>query len=182
MNNSGVTKKRAYGHIAVIIILVLMLAATTYALILSLVSADGNIFETGQVEIELNGGQTVFDGSDVNIAPGLSTEKSFTLENKGTADIYYRIYMENISGALQEVLTFEIYDQDKLLFSGKPKDLTKDSPCTSDTPLAPGEIKTLKAVVKMSEDADNTYQNGDITFDITVDAVQAKNNSNKVFD
>lgn len=182
MSKSTITKKKAYGHILIISILSLMLIVTTYALVLSLVSVDGNLFETGRIEIELNGGKTVFDGSDINLAPGISTEKSFTIQNTGTADVYYRIYLENVAGPLQEVLEFKIYDNDKLLYSGAAKDLNKNTPCIGDRSLEVGQTHTLKAVVTMSEQADNNYQLQEITFDITADAIQVKNNSQKVFE
>lgn len=48
-------------------------------------------------------------------------------------------------------------------------------------PLAAGETRTLTAVVKMREEAGNAYQNGGMTFDMTVDAVQVRNNPDRAF-
>ena len=159
-----------------------MLAITTYALISAIVGVDGNIFETGTVDIELNGGKPVFDGSDMNIEPGYSAKKDFTVENKGTADVYYRLYLENVSGSLTDSLSFEIYDGDVLLFSGSAGEFTRETPCINSKVLEAGGTDTLTAVVKMEESAGNTYQGGGITFDITADAVQAKNNQDISFE
>ena len=182
MDKTGKTGRKAVGSIAAIAALFLMLAATTYALVASFVSVEDNLFETGKVQIELNGGKTVFDGSDMNIEPGHSLVRDFTVENTGSADIHYRLYLENVEGALQEVLTFSVYDGDKLLFTGKAKDFSKQSPCISETPLAVGETRTLTAVVKMDEAAGNAYQTAGITFDMTAETVQAKNNPDKAFE
>ena len=118
----------------------------------------------------------------MNIEPGHSLVRDFTVENIGSADIHYRLYLENVEGALQEVLTFSVYDGDKLLFTGKAKDFSKQSPCISETPLAVGETRTLTAVVKMDEAAGNAYQTAGITFDMTAETVQAKNNPDKAFE
>ena len=179
---SNQTKKRAVTSIIAIIVLVCMLVVTTYALIASFVSVDNNLFQTERVEIELNGGKTVFDRTDMNIEPGHALVRDFTVENKGTADVHIRLYLENVQGPLQEVLSFAIYDGDKLLFRGPAKELTKDSPCVSDSPLLVGESRTLTAVVTMDTSAGNAYQSGGITFDMTADAVQSRNNPDKSFE
>ena len=182
MRKRSSTEKKAYGSIAAVIILFTMLAITTYALISAIVGVDGNVFNTGTVEIELNGGKPVFDGSDMNIEPGYSAKKDFTVENKGTADVYYRLYLENVSGSLTDALNFEIYDGDRLIFSGSADELSRETPCINSEVLKAGGTDTLTAVVKMKESAGNTYQNGGITFDITADAVQAKNNQDISFE
>lgn len=180
--NQSRTKKKAVSSLIAIAVLFVMLVLTTYALVSSFVSVDHNLFQTGTVKIELNGGKTVFDGSDMNIEPGHTLVRDFTVENKGSAEVYVRLYLENVQGALQEVLTFSVYDGDKLLFTGKAKDFSKNTPCISETPLAVGETRTLTAVVKMDESAGNAYQTAGITFDITAEAVQAKNNPDRLFE
>ena len=175
-------KRKAVSSLIVIAVLFCMLALTTYALVSSFVSVKDNLFQTGTVKIELNGGKTVFDCSDMNIEPGHTFVRDFTVENKGTAEVYVRLYLENIQGDLQEALSFSIYDGDKLMFSGSADKWTRESPCISDTPLAAGETRTLTAVVKMDETAGNAYQSGGITFDMTADAVQSKNNPDKSFE
>lgn len=182
MNRQNKTKKKAVGSIVTITVLFCMLAITTYALIFSLVSVDNNQFDMGRVKIELNGGQRIFDGSDLNIEPGYTIKRDFTVENKSTVDVYYRLYMENVTGSLQEVLTFEVYDGDELLFRGKADKFTKESICQGSEPLSVGETRTLTMLVKMDENAGNEYQNGGITFDMTADAVQVRNNPDKQFE
>lgn len=182
MSKPNKTRRKATASIVWVAILFCMLALTTFALVASFVSVDDNLFETAQVKIELNGGKTVFDGTDMNIEPGHSLVKNFTVENQGTAQVHVRLYLENVEGALQEALNFSIYDGDTLLFSGRATELTRENPCLTDTPLNVGETRTLTAVVKMDEAAGNAYQTGGITFDMTADAVQASNNPDKAFE
>ena len=181
MDKSKGTKKRIYISIAAAAVMFVMLAVTTYSLILSLLSVEDNLFETAQVQLELNNGQTVFNGDDMNIEPGHSIVRDFTVENKSTVEVYYRLYLENVSGPLRDTLTFEIYDGSTLLFSGRADDMTRESPCVDSNPLAAGEVRTLTAVVKMSESASSEYQTASVSFDISADAVQARNNPDRLF-
>lgn len=175
------TKKKATRNAIAITILVIMLVITTLALILSFVKVDKNDFETGTVKIGLNEGKVIFDGSDNNIEPNKTLVKNFTIENRGTADAHYRLYLENVNGPLQESLNFKIYDGEELLYNGSAKNLTKESPCMSNNILTIGENRKMTAVVNMDKDSGNEYQNGTMMFDITVDAVQSKNNPDKEF-
>ena len=181
MSSLKATKKKIRACITAIILLVAMLVITTSALIASFVSVEDSIFEMGVVKIDLNGGQTIFDGSDWNVEPGRSVKKDFTLRNNSTVDVYYRLYLENVTGSLQECLTFEIYDGDQKLYSGRASEMTKENPAICEDTMAAGETRTLTAVVKMDENAGNQYQNGNIFFDFTADAVQARNNPDKDF-
>lgn len=175
------TRRKATGSIIAIVALFCMLALTTYALVFSLVSVEDNLFETAKVDIELNGGKPVFDGSDLHVEPGHALVQDFTAENRSTVDVHVRLYLENVEGTLQEALTFAIYDGETQLFSGTAAELTRENPCMSGEPLAAGETRTLTAVVTMQEEAGNAYQNGGIIFDMTADAVQARNNPDKAF-
>ena len=168
--------------IAAIILLFILFAVTTYALIAPLVSVEDNLFETAQVKIELNSGNVIFDGvSAAELEPGRSVKRDFTLENKGTVEVYYRLYLENISGPMQDSLIFEIYEGNTLLFRGSAAALNRETPCQSGTPLAAGETRLLTAVIKMQEITGNQYKNGGFSFDMTADAVQVRNNPRQSF-
>ncbi len=174
-------KKKAAGSLILALILAAMLVVTSVALLFSMVSVDGNTFQMGRVKIELNDGQTIFNETSLVVEPGYSVVEDFTVENTGTADAYYRLYLENVSGSLKDILVFDLYDGDQLIFSGKASELTRQNPCSGDTVLTVGETRTLTAVVKMPEETSNAVQNGSIAFDLTVDAVQAKNNPDRLF-
>lgn len=181
-NNKENLKMEIAAGISVIAALTAMLSVTTYALNTASVLIEENSFQMGTVDISLNDGKKIFEGSDLKIEPGTSVKKDFTLKNDSTVDVYYRLYLENIAGSLKDRLIFQIYDGDEMLYSGLANDFTKDSPCVGDTALKAGEEKILTVVVKMQEDAGNEYQNSYISFDITADAVQVRNNPDKMFE
>lgn len=181
------TGVRLYTSIGVIVLLAVMLSATSYALIKSMVSVANNEFETGQVKIDLNGGAPVFDemeeGSHLNIEPGHTLKRDFYIENESTADAYVRLYMENVSGDLKDILIFNIFDEDgRAVFSGTASQLEQRDSCVSEEPLAAGEREVFTMTVRMPEGTGNIYQNGDLCFDMRADAVQARNNDGKEFE
>lgn len=176
------TEKQIWLRIAIIIVLCVMLVVTTYALTMPRVAVVDNLFETGAVKIDLNHGEVVFDGSDINLEPGYRLKKDFTVTNLGTTPIYYRLYLENVEGKLTHALIFQIYEGDILLYEGQANYFTKQNYCEGTTPLLIGETRTLTALVTMRTDAGNDYQGGGISFDMTAQAVQSKNNPNRVFD
>lgn len=180
MEKGSKTKKRAYKSIAWVLILAVMLAVTTYALILSMIGVKNNLFETGKVEIELNGGKKIFD--DTDIEPGKSIVKEFTVKNESSAEVYYRIYADKVEGSMSEALEIRIYDGEEEIYKGKIEEMDRKRACVGEEALKAGEEKKLKAIVKLSESAGNKYQNGEISFDIKADAVQARNNPGKTFE
>lgn len=82
MNRPDKMRRRVHRSIAAVVVLCGLLALTTYALVASLVSVEGHLFETAQVKIELNGGKVIFDAGDMNIEPGYSIRRNFTVENR----------------------------------------------------------------------------------------------------
>ena len=193
MKQKSNTKRKAYQSLIIIFILVVMLAATTYALALSFVSVDDNQFETGDVEIEINNGKAIFDDENLKIEPGYRLVKTFTVKNTGTADAYYRFYLENVEGSLQDSLIFSFYEGDvkdslagtnstvEPVLTGAAAELTKSDVAQGIGELKKGEEKTFTVLVKMKESAGNTYQGGYISFNLTAEAVQSRNNPNRGF-
>ena len=98
MDKGNQTKRRAWMSIAAVTVLFCMLAVTTYALVLSMVSAEDNIFSMGTVQIQINGGKTLFSGEDMNIEPGYSAKKDFTVDNPGCSS---RFMMERTCSTAQ---------------------------------------------------------------------------------
>lgn len=181
-NNKENLKMEIVAGFSVIAALTAMLSVTTYALSTASVLVEENYFQMGTVDISLNDGNKIFEGSDFKLEPGSSVKKDFTLKNESTVDVYYRLYLENVSGSLKDSVVFQIYDGDELLYSGLANEFTKESPCIGEAALKAGEEKLLTVVVKMQETAENEYQNSYISFDITADAVQIRNNPDKMFE
>ena len=59
MSNDSKTSKRLTGGIITVILLVICLCLTTFALVWTTVSVDNNLFHTAKVEINLNDSEPV---------------------------------------------------------------------------------------------------------------------------
>ena len=99
------TAKRLTGGIIAIIVLAVCLCITTFALVYASVSVENNLFHTGEVKINLNDGKPVIQEHEFIFEPGMTVKKDFFIKNDSTWDVYYRIYLDSVSGGLADVLT-----------------------------------------------------------------------------
>ena len=99
------TAKRLTGGIITIIVLAVCLCITTFALVYASVSVENNLFHTGEVKINLNDGKPVIQEHEFLFEPGMTVVKDFFVENDSTWDVYYRLYLDNVTGGLSDVLT-----------------------------------------------------------------------------
>ncbi len=182
MQKQTKTAKRLTASVALILLLGICLAVTTFALVYSMVSVEGNLFLTGTVQINLNDGKPVIKDSDFLFEPGMTVKKDFFVRNESTCDIYYRLYFQNVSGGLADVLEVKLCDGDKVLFAGTPAQLTKANAEAADVPLRINEIRELQLSFHFPEEAGNEAQGLFLNFDFAADAVQVKNNTNKEFE
>lgn len=181
MNNAKKTEKKFITGLITIILLIVLLAVTTFALVYSLVSEDNNLFQTGVIKINLNDGRPVIDESEFLFEPGMTVEKDFFIENQSTWDVYYKLYLNNIEGGLADILDVSIRNGSDVLFSGKASDLTKEQSGASDDILKLNERRDLTITFHFPENAGNSAQNLYLSFDLSADAVQTKNNPDKLF-
>lgn len=180
--NNSATSKKLTTSVITVIILAVCLCITTAALIWATVSEDNNLFQTGRVKINLNGGKPVIEEHEFLFEPGMTVEKAFFIENQSTWDVYYKLYFQDIEGGLADVLDVSIRDGDKILFSGKVSDLTKDKAGAADDILKLNERRNLTVSFHFPEEAGNAAQRLYLTFTMGADAVQTKNNPNRLFD
>lgn len=181
MERNNLSRKLAAG-ISILIILSICLCITTFALVFSILSVEGNIFSTGVVKINLNDGAPVIEENDFTFEPGATVVKEFFVENDSTCDVYYKIYFDNVDGELADVLEIAIYDGNEVLWVGKATTLTRSSVMAADKVLTMGEKRVLKVSFHYPEAAGNSTQNQVLRFDFCASAVQAANNPNKVFE
>lgn len=172
---------RMAGGIAVIVILMLCLGILTFALGYHIVTVEKNLFETGRVSINVNGGEPVIAEEEFLFEPGMTVVKNFYLENTGTCDVYYRLYFTNIEGELSNVLEVTVQDGDKILYSGIPSKL-KRSVDAADDLLKEGEKRELTVSFHMPEKLGSEIEGSETAFDLEVEAVQAVNNPDGLFD
>lgn len=182
MSNAKIAKKLT-GSIISVVILAICLCITTFALVWATVSVDNNLFHTGSVKINLNDGKPVIEEHEFLFEPGMTVKKDFFIENNSTWDVYYKLYFTNVEGGLADVLQITIKDGDNTLYSGTVAELTKENvTAASDDILKIGQRKTLTVYFHYPEERGNDTQNLTLSFDLCADAVQTKNNPNRLFD
>ena len=176
------TVKKLTGSVIAIVILSICLCITTFALVYSTVAVENNLFHTGTVKINLNDGKPVIEEHEFLFEPGMTVEKEFFIENQSTWDVYYKLYFQDIEGGLADVLEVAVRDGNKILFSGKMADMTKDKVGAADDILKLNERRNLTVSFHFPEETGNAAQRLYLTFTMGADAVQTKNNPNKLFD
>ena len=176
------TAKRLTGGIIAIVALAVCLCITTFALVYASVSVENNLFHTGKVKINLNDGKPVIREHEFIFEPGMTVKKDFFIENDSTWDVYYRIYLENVSGGLKDVLEITVKDGDRALYSGTASELTQQNVTAADDTLKIGQKRNLTVYFHFPEDKVNETQNLDLTFTMCTEATQTKNNPNRLFD
>ena len=176
------TAKRLTGGIIAIVALAVCLCITTFALVYASVSVENNLFHTGKVKINLNDGKPVIREHEFIFEPGMTVKKDFFIENDSSWDVYYRIYLENVSGGLKDVLEITVKDGDRALYSGTASELTQQNVTAADDTLKIGQKRNLTVYFHFPEDKGNETQNRDLTFTMCTEATQTKNNPNRLFD
>ena len=175
------TSKKLTGGIVLIIVLALCLAANTFALIYANVAVEGNLFTTGEVKIDLNGGAPVIREEEFLFEPGMTLKKDFYVKNDSTCDVYYRLYLDQVAGGLSSVLQVTILDGDKTLYSGTADTLVRQNAVAADDMLKIGQRRDLTIVFHYPETAGNATQGLDLTFTLCAEATQVRNNPDKQF-
>lgn len=182
MRDSNQTSKKLTASILVIVILAVCQCITTLALIYSTISVDNNLFQTGIVKINFNNGEPVIEEHEFLFEPGMTVEKQFFIENESTWDVYYRLYFSDVEGDLAEVLEVSVRHGDAVLYRGKVSDLTKEKVGPADDILKLNERRELTITFHFPVEAGNRAQNHYLSFYMGADAVQTKNNPNRLFD
>lgn len=177
-NNTG---KKLTASVVAIVVLAVCLCITTFALVYSAVSVENNLFHTGEVKINLNDGKPVIEEHEFLFEPGMTVEKDFFIENQSTWDVYYKLYFDDIEGGLADVLEVEIRDGDTILFGGKASYLTREHNDAADDVLRLNERRDLTVSFHFPEEAGNSAQALYLSFSMKADAVQTKNNPQRIF-
>lgn len=182
MKNNSETAKKLSGSIFAVVVLALCLCVTTLALVWATVTEDNNLFSTGKVEINLNDGAPIIEEHEFLFEPGMTVKKDFFIENESTWDVYYKLYFDNVSGGLADVLQITVKDGDNTLYQGTASELNRDQVAAADDILKMKERRDLTVYFYFPEDKGNSAQNLTLSFDMCADAVQTKNNPEKLFE
>lgn len=185
-DNAGGTRKKLRSSIAIAVLLALMLGITTYALFASIVQVEDNRFTTGTVKLNLNDGEPVITAEEYLFEPGMRVEKPFFIENEGSADAYYKLYVQDVEGGLADVIHVKVCEQDsageKVLYTGSLSAFTRGSAEIRDGVLAAGERKELTILFTFPESAGNKAQNQQLQFSLGAVATQTRNNPEHSFE
>lgn len=188
------TRRRWLSSALLTILLTLGLIVTSVAITISSVEVRENVFTTGTVKLDLNGGAAVVDMTKTNqnnesnfSEPGFRIKRDFYLKNIGSAAAYYKLYAgyedtpENnaLANALDVEITYK--DTGVLLFSGKLSALNLSSAPVGDSSLDAGDTVWFTAVFRFSKDAGNDLQNKMLSFDLYARGTQVRNNPGKNF-
>lgn len=179
MNDS----KKLNISIATLVVLFLCLCVTAFALAYAMLRVDNNVFETGEIDIDLNGGKPVIEVDEFLFEPGMTVEKSFYIKNNGTWAVYYKLYFSNVKGDLGDVLDVTIKNADgNVLLQGKLSKLNRHNVPVAEDELQVGERRDMTIIFHFPEDAKNTAQSDNVSFALSALAVQTKNNDGKEFE
>lgn len=182
MSEQTKTGRKLTGSVVTVILLAVCLCITTFALVYSTVAVDNNLFQTGGVKINLNDGRPVIEEHEFLFEPGMTVTKDFFVANQSTWDVYYKLYFDDIQGGLADVLEVEIHSGDTCLYQGRAAELTKEKAAVADDLLKLHERRDLTISFHYPEEAGNEGQAQYLSFSLKADAVQAKNNPNRLMD
>lgn len=178
------THKKLRRSMFIAVLLALMLGVTTFALITSMVEVKDNHFDTGVVKINLNDGKPVISEDEYLFEPGMRVVKDFFIENEGSIDAYYKIYLEDVKGDLADVLQLTIREKgtDKILYQGTAKNLTRGSAAVDEAVLSAGERKDLTIRFYFPKERGNEAQDKTLSFKMGATATQVRNNPDHSFE
>ena len=178
------THKKLRRSMFIAVLLALMLGVTTFALITSMVEVKDNHFDTGVVKINLNDGKPVISEDEYLFEPGMRVVKDFFIENEGSIDAYYKIYLEDVKGDLADVLQLTIREKgtDKILYQGTAKELTRGSAAVDEAVLSAGERKDLTIRFYFPKERGNEAQDKTLSFKMGATATQVRNNPDHSFE
>ncbi len=177
------SKKQLSISITTLVLLCICLCTTTFALSYTLFEVQHNRFQTGGIDIDLNGGKPIITSDEYLFEPGMTVEKPFYIQNNGTWAVYYKLYFSNVKGRLGDVLEVTVLDEDgTVLLSDTMSAITRENALALADELDVGERQDLTVQFHFPEGAGNSVQSDTLTFELSAVAVQTKNNPDREFE
>ena len=183
-----ISNKKLQINVVTLIVICIALCITSFAIASTIIRYDiqNNSFQTGIIDIDLNGEKPIIGGSkedkDLLFEPGMTIKRDFYIENKGTWKVFYKLYFTKVEGKLGEALEIKIYKKGSAhspLLKGTISDLINTDKFSMVSSLEIGEKQELVAEFYFPPDKENEYQGETLVFDIDALAVQAKNNNSE---
>ena len=165
------TAKRIRANVIVIFLLVICLCLNTFTFFNTEIIVESNIFGTendsvksNSEKINLNDGNPVITENEFLFEPGMTVTKDFFIENLHSGDLFYKLYFEDVSGGLEDILEISIKDGDSVLYSGTASTLTADNVSPVPEALPKKTKKTLTINFHYPETAGNDTQGLTLSF------------------
>lgn len=137
-------------------------------------------FRSNKVEISFNEGTSLME-SPASLSPGETWSKHTSIENTGKSSIYYRFYLDKLDGQLKDYIELCVMLNGNVCFEGLATEFNVKNAVVGEEALSKGEKVDILIVVFLSDDTVINDENAGFSFDIKVDAVQSKNNPDKIF-
>lgn len=187
------TKKKIVATAIAMAVMCVYFVYTTVAYFTDSVDAKASLMSTGTTSVELidvtlpYGQDTpIMNGESVDILPGYSISKTVAAKNTGTLPVYVRVkldYSIMLSGASAPMADEDMdtslitYDVDTVNWTYRDGYYYYNSPLVKDA-----QTPDMMSAVNFSTKMGNMYKDSKITFDVTIDIVQANNNGSNVFE
>ena len=185
------TQKKIFQSFSLVIVLLIALTVSTYALVIETESILNNKFRTGYIKLSIicldknlnpvtelsPDGEVINDAEntlkfvgnyvDGTFEPGMTLRSYFKIAHKSSDDIYYGFYFDlsnNAHSTLPEVVDIKIidYDTNEVVSSGIMANMLKENIVAVDQPLTLSNTeKTFILEIHFAESAGNEYQNKD---------------------
>ncbi|MBQ7822277.1 MAG: hypothetical protein IJ391_08360 [Clostridia bacterium] len=181
-NRTNRLEKKLSLGIVVLFVLIGCLCITTVALTRTVLVVKENYFETGLVKINLNDGEPVIREDEYIFEPGMTVVKNFFIQNESTDDVYYKLYFDNVDGNLADIIEISILYGNKSLYNGLAQDMTRDLAVAADDVLRVDERRELEIWFYYPPTEGNRGQAQALEFDLCAEAVQTRNNPDKLFE
>ena len=108
------------------------------------VAIENNLINTGIVRINLNDGNPVIQEHEFLISwRGFRICKDFFVENEGTEECYYKLYLTNIEGELAKFMNITVKDGEKILWKGLMSEFNEENSIMFDDVLKIGQRRDL---------------------------------------
>lgn len=123
------TRKNLHILTAIILLLLLLFLLTLLVFappVLGLDPHSAQQLRSGSC-LNLNDGKAVIEQYEQLFQPGTTVEKSFFIENTSASDVSYRLYLDQISGELADILIVTVFDGETLLYEGTARELSVQS-------------------------------------------------------
>ena len=172
--------KNVLRRLVVMLLLIFLFSISTLALSFKSVTIENNLFKTGSVSVKLAEDMPLFDG--VIFEPGMNIQREMVVSNEGSCGVYYRLYFTGFDEEISKALIVTLSDGTNTTYQGS---LLTEANISSEKAMGyldAGEEIMLQLTLSLPHTAGNVLQGDLQEFQININAVQAVNNPDQLFE